>query len=153
MREQKKMEVDMKRIASEVKLNVKRSAREGLKLALFLIVAGFLAIVSSSMAKAQMINPFGFYNGPTLGQQDYKLALEALQTLLSEKPPIIGGFDTWSNSNSGNRGKFTILELFTSKEMPCRKVNANFFFRSSGFTRSFTLNFCELPSGEWKSVG
>jgi surface antigen len=147
------MEVDMKRIASEAKLGVKRMHMRGLKLTLLLIVAGFLAIVSPRLAKAQMINPFGFYNGPTLGEQDYKLALEALQTLLSEKPPIIGGFDTWSNSDSGNHGKFTILELFTSKEMPCRKVNANFFFRNSGFTRSFTLNFCELPSGEWKSVG
>ena len=140
----------MKRMAAEV--NVKKIVVRGLKLALLLGVAGSLAMVGSRTANAQMINPFGSYRGPTLGKQDYKLAREALETLLNEKPPIVGDYDRWSNSDSGNHGKFTILEIFTSQDMPCRKVNADISYRRSGSTRSFMLNFCRLSGGEWKSI-
>jgi surface antigen len=142
----------MKRIAAEARLDVKKVVVRGMKLAFLLMLAASLAMVSLHTANAQMINPFGFYRGPTLGEQDYKLAREALETLLNEKPPIVGHYDTWNNSASGNHGKFTILEIFTSREMPCRKVNADISYRRSGSTRSFTLNFCRLSGGEWKSV-
>jgi surface antigen len=105
------------------------------------------------MAKAQMINPFGRYNGPTLGKEDYTLARESVEKLLNEQTPTVGGYDTWSNSASGNHGKFTILDIFTSKGMPCRKVNTSIFYHKAGAApRSFTLDFCKLPSGEWKTV-
>ena len=142
----------MKRMTAEAKLNVKNMVVRELKLALLLVVAGSLAMVSSRTANAQMINPFGFYSGPTLGKQDYKLAREALEPLLNEKPPVVGDHDTWNNSASGNHGKFTILEIFTSQEMPCRKVNADISYHRSESTRSFVLNFCRLPGGEWKSI-
>jgi surface antigen len=147
---QRKMEVDMKRMAAEAKL--KKMVVRGMKLALLLILVGSLAIASSHTARAQMISPFGPYRGPALGEQDYKLAREALETLLNEKPQTVGNHDTWNNSASGNHGKFTILEVFTSQKMPCRKVNADISYRRSESTRSFMLNFCRLPSGEWKSV-
>jgi hypothetical protein len=146
------MEVNMKRMAAEANLNVKKMVLRGVKLALLLIVAASLETASSRTVNAQMINPFGFYRGPTLGKQDYKLAREALDTLLNEKPPVVGDHDTWNNSASGNHGKFTILEIFTSQKMPCRKVNADISYRRSESTRSFVLNFCRLPGGEWKSI-
>ncbi|HTQ72125.1 MAG TPA: hypothetical protein VMH92_11605 [Acidocella sp.] len=133
--------------------NVKKVGAGGLKLALLLMLAGSLAIVSCKTAEAQMINPFGKYNGPTLGKEDYTLAREAVAKLLNEKTPAVGDYDTWSNSASGNRGKFTILEIFTSKGMPCRKVNADISYHKPGsMPRSFTLDVCKLPSGEWKTV-
>lgn len=133
--------------------SVMKLGKGGLKLAFLLMLAGTLAIVSCKTADAQMVNPFGKYNGPTLGKQDYKLAREAVAELLDEKTPAIGDYDTWSNSASGNHGKFTILEIFTSKGMPCRKVNAYISYHKAGSTpRSFTLNVCKLPSGEWKTV-
>jgi surface antigen len=142
----------MKRMAAEAKFNVKKMIVRGLKLALLLIVGGSLVIASSRMANAQMINPFGVYRGPALGKQDYKLAFEALETLLNEKPPTVGDHDVWNNPASGNHGKFTILEVFTSQEMPCRKVNADISYSRSGSTRSFTLDFCRVPGGQWKSI-
>jgi surface antigen len=124
-----------------------------LKAALLLIAAGSLAVASSQAAEAQMINPFGKYNGPTLGKEDYKLADEAVGTLLNEKTPTVGAYNTWSNSASGNRGKFTVLEIFTSNGMPCRKVNESISYRKAGSAqRSFILDLCKLPSGEWKTV-
>ncbi len=143
----------MEFIAVLAKSNVKKLSVGGLKLAFLLMLAGSLAIVSCKTAEAQMINPFGTYNGPTLGKEDYKLARAAVGELLNEKTPAVGGYDTWSNPASGNHGKFTILEIFTSKGMPCRKVNAYISYGKPGSTpRSFTLNVCKLPSGEWKTV-
>jgi hypothetical protein len=123
-----------------------------MKLAFLLIMAGALTVISPNMAKAQMINPFGKYNGPTLGKEDFKLARQSMERLLNEKAPTVGRYDTWSNTASGNHGKFTILEIFTSNGMPCRKVNEHIFYQKSGVPRNFTLDFCKTPSGEWKSV-
>ena len=143
----------MKLITISAKSNVKNVAVGGLKAALLLITTGSLAVVTSQMAEAQMINPFGKYNGPTLGKEDYKLADEAVEKLLNEKRPTVGAYDTWSNSASGNHGKFTVLEIFTSKGMSCRKINESISYRKAGSAqRSFTLDFCKLPSGEWKTV-
>lgn len=143
----------MKFTAVSAKSNVEKIVVGGLKLALLPMMVGSLAIASANMAKAQMISPFGRYTGPTLGKEDYKLARQSVEELLNENTPTVGGYETWSNSASGNHGKFTILEIFTSKRMPCRKVDAYISYRRAGSApRSFTLDFCKLPSGEWKIV-
>ena len=142
----------MKLRAISAKPTVKKVIEEGSKLALLLAVAGSLALASTEMAKAQMINPFGTYNGPTLGKEDYKLSNAAVEKLLDRKTPTVGAYDTWNNPTSGNHGKFTIREIFTSQGMPCRKVNSSVYYHRSGAHRSFTLDVCKLPSGEWKIV-
>lgn len=143
----------MKLMAVSAKSNAKKAVVGGWKLACLLMVTGFLVLLSSNMASAQMINPFGKYNGPTLGKEDYKLAREAVGKLLNEQTQTAGRYDTWSNSASGNHGKFTILEIFTSKGMPCRKVNSYVSYAKAGSSpRSFTLDVCKLPNGEWKTV-
>jgi surface antigen len=143
----------MKLTAVSAKTNVKKPIMGSLKLPFLLLMAGSLAIVSFNMAQAQMINPFGKYNGPTLGKEDYKLARQAVGKLLNEKPPTVGDSETWHNAASGNHGKFTILDIFTSKGMPCRKVNDSVSYGKVGSApRSFTLDVCKLPSGEWKTV-
>lgn len=130
--------------------NAREMVVGGLKLTLLLMTAGWLTIASSEAAKAQMINPYGRYNGPTLGKEDYRLANRAVEHLLNENPPTVGAYDTWHNSASGNHGKFTILELFTSNSMPCRKVKSSTYYQRSGAYRSFTLDVCKVPGGDWK---
>jgi hypothetical protein len=144
--------VNMKLRASLAKPNARKMIVGGLKLALLLTAAGWLTIASSEAAKAQMINPYGRYNGPTLGKEDYELANKAVEHLLNENPPTIGAYDTWRNSASGNHGKFTILKIFTSKGMPCRKVNSSTYYHRSDSYRRFTLDVCKVPGGDWKIV-
>jgi surface antigen len=135
------------------KLNAGKVISGRLKLALLLMITGSLEIASFSSAKAQMINPFGVNNRATLGKEDYRLALEAVGKLLNEKPPTVGRYDTWSNTASGNHGRFTILDIFMSNGMPCRKVKSYVVYSRAGTTpRSFTLNVCKLQNGEWKTV-
>jgi surface antigen len=143
----------MKLMAISAKLNARPLVVRPAKLLFMLLLAGTLASAYSNRANAQMISPFGRYNGPTLGKDDYKLAREAVAKLLNETTPKIGSYDTWSNSASGNHGKFTILSIFTSNGLPCRKVNSYVVYRKAGSApRSFTLDVCKLPSGEWKTV-
>lgn len=135
------------------KLNTGKVISGRLKLLLFLLIAGLLEIASFSGAKAQMINPFGLNNRATLGKEDYKLALAAVGKLLNETPPAVGRYDTWSNAASGNHGKFTILDIFVSNGMPCRKVKSQIVYSRAGSPpKSFTLNVCKLQNGEWKTV-
>jgi surface antigen len=123
------------------------------KLACLLLAGGLLSTAGGAAAKAQMINPFGGYHGPTLKQDDYNLAGDVVTRLLNEKPAQVGHYEDWSNPASGNQGKFTILSIFTSKNMPCRKVKAEVIYAKTGSNpRSFTLDACQLPTGEWKTV-
>jgi surface antigen len=143
----------MKLMAISAKLNARKMVVRSIKLLFMLLLAGMLANAYTNMANAQMISPFGGYRGPTLTKDDYKLAREAVEKLLNETAPPIGRYDTWSNSASGNHGKFTILSIFTSNGLPCRKVNSYVVYRKAGSApRSFTLDVCKLPGGEWKTV-
>ena len=143
----------MKRMAILLKSNLRKTVGRGLKFVSLLMVSSFLCIAYSGMAEAQMINPFGVDNGATLGKDDYKIAGEAVEKLLNEKDLSLGRFDTWSNPASGNHGKFTILDIFTSNGMPCSKVNSHVAYRKAGAApRNFTLDVCKLPNGEWKTV-
>lgn len=117
-----------------------------------LVLAGLvLAGLGAAPAHAQMINPFLGYRGPTLTQEDFRIAGGVVNTLLNEKPPTVGRSENWSNSASGNSGKFTILDIFTKDNMPCRKVRSDVTHaRGSNRERSFTLDACQIPSGKWK---
>lgn len=135
-----------------VKTETRRAAHVS-RLALVLVAGGLLATASSTAAKAQMINPFGFYNGPALSQEDYAQGRIAAGKLLNEKPAEVGRYEDWSNPASGNHGKLTILSLFTTQNMPCRKVKADIIYGKAGTgPRSFTLDACQLPNGQWKTL-
>lgn len=136
-----------------VKLRAGKMPVRLIKLAFVLAVGGSLNVAYSAGAKAQMITPFPGYRGPTMGEEDYKLANIAVGKLLNDKPPAIGRYETWSNPASGTHGKYTILDIFTLKGMDCRKVSSDVVFDEVGVApRSFTLDACKLPTGEWKTV-
>ncbi len=132
---------------------IKPKGRRMAKLAVLLLAGSMLTISHATAAKAQMVNPFGGYTGPTLNKDDYNLAGGVVTKLLNEKPAAVGRYENWSNPVSGNHGKFTILSIFTSKDMPCRKVKGDVIYgKASAHPRSITLDACQLPTGEWKTL-
>ena len=115
------------------------------------MVLPVLAALGAAPAHAQMINPFLGYKGPTLTNEDYRIAGGVVNKLLNEKPPTVGRSESWSNPASRNSGKFTILDIFTKDNMPCRKVRADTIYaKGSNRERSFTLDACQIPDGKWK---
>jgi len=116
------------------------------------LLAAALA-VSAGAAHAQMINPFGRYTGPTLSKDDYNIAGGVVSKLLNEQPPKLGSTADWSNPATGNHGTFTLLDIYTSKGMPCRKVKGDVVYgKTSAHPRSTTLSACQVPSGQWKAT-
>ncbi len=116
------------------------------------VLAAALAL-SSGAAHAQMINPFGGYNGPTLNNGDYKIAGGVVSRLLNEQPPKLGSTADWKNPATGNQGTFTLLEVYTSKGLPCRKVKSDVTYgKTSAHPRSTTLSACQVPGGQWKTT-
>jgi hypothetical protein len=114
-----------------------------------LIFACALVLAHAGAAQAQIINPFGVNNNTNLTSDDYKFGRAALDTLLAE-PPAIGRYEDWSNPASGNKGKLTIISIFTKNGMPCRKVKSYIVYRKKGAAPStLVLDVCETPAG-WK---
>ncbi|HYP62944.1 MAG TPA: RT0821/Lpp0805 family surface protein [Acidocella sp.] len=104
-------------------------------------------------AQAQLGNPFGGLRGNTntLTSSDYDVARQTVRKLLNDTPVVIGRSEDWRNPATGNSGKFTILSTFTRDNMPCRRVNADIAFaRTPSQPRSWTLDACQIPSGQWK---
>jgi len=123
------------------------------KAAGFLAAAVVLSMAHAGTAHAQMINPFGGYNGPTLSNEDYKIAGSAVSKLLNEQPPKLGSTADWSNPATGNHGTLTLLDVYTSKGMPCRKVKGDVIYgKTSSAPRSNTLSACQVPGGQWKTT-
>jgi surface antigen len=143
----------MKPMAIFVKTGGRGRAKPLSRLACLLLAGGLLSAAGGVAAQAQMLRPFAGYNGPTLKQDDYNVAGGVVTKLLNEKPAQVGHYEDWNNPASGNHGKFTILSVFTSKNMPCRKVKADVIYASANsHPRSFTLDACQIPTGEWKTV-
>ena len=123
------------------------------KLAALLLTGGMLTAGCATAARAQMFNPFGGYTGPTLNKDDYQIAGAAVTKLLNEKPAAAGQSEDWNNPATGNHGTFTIQSIFTAKDMPCRKVKGDVIYsKPNSNPRSLTLNACQLPSGQWKTL-
>jgi surface antigen len=121
------------------------SRRAGLALAALLACA--------APAQAQLGNPFGGLRGNTntLTRSDYAVAGQTVRKLLNDTPVEIGRSEAWRNQATGNSGKFTILSMFTRNNMPCRRVTADIAFaRTPSQPRSWTLDACQIPSGQWK---
>jgi surface antigen len=143
----------MKPMTILVKTEVRRLMVRMSKLAFVVATGGLLATAYCAAASAQMITPFAGYTGPTLSRDDYRVATVAAGKLLNDKPVEIGRYEDWSNAASGNSGSFTILSIFTMNGMPCRRVKAHVVYsKASAPPRSFTLNACQIPSGQWKTV-
>ncbi|HBK09385.1 MAG TPA: hypothetical protein DDZ81_26575 [Acetobacteraceae bacterium] len=116
-------------------------------LAASLILAGL-----HSAALAQ-INPFHGYDGPTLSKQDLDTSQAATRKLLTDDQAEVGKSEHWEGTTSGNQGDITVLKSFTRQGMPCRTLRSDVRYKqTSARPRSFTLDVCRLPSGEWKIV-
>jgi surface antigen len=110
-------------------------------------------LACAAPAQAQLTNPFGGLRGNTntLTRSDYDVARQTVRKLLDDTPVEIGRTEDWRNPASGNSGKFTILSLFTRNNMPCRRVSADIVFaRTPSQPRSWTLDVCQIPGGQWK---
>ncbi len=98
---------------------------------------------------AQM-SPFLNQFDNTLNGDDMNAIMAAGQRLYGRADVADGASDTWANPKTGNRGTITVLQSFTHEGMTCRRVRYDNRVAGLANTRSYTLNWCKTPAGEWK---
>jgi surface antigen len=113
-------------------------------------LAGAIAVVClwSTCAYAQ-INPFRGYKGPVLTKADLDQGIQAADKLLKTDGGKVGTSETWTSPTSGNSGTVTILSTFERKGNTCRAMRSVVDYKD-GTKRTWTLNVCRLPNGDWK---
>jgi surface antigen len=70
---------------------------------------------------------------------------------LYDQPTVADGASgQWSNPKSGNNGTITVLQSFEKSGMTCRKMRYVIHLAKRTGPRTYTVNWCKTPSGEWK---
>ena len=91
--------------------------------------------------------------GIDLTKEDQDMLMEAGSRLRPDSTPI-GKSETWSNPESGNSGNVTLIERFRKKfqndDLPCQKVRHDLRNTKEDKSRTYVVDVCRLPSGEWK---
>lgn len=116
------------------------------------IVVLWLAAASVALATpaaAQLISPFRGQSAAGLSKSDL-----ALLTSTSDAVNNAGtaGAKTWSNPGTGNSGTVTLAGAFQSKGMQCHKLDYTVDFARPIRHSAFTLNWCRVAAGSWKTL-
>jgi surface antigen len=106
--------------------------------------------VWSACAHAQ-INPFRGNKGPVLSKDDLELGAQAADKLLKTDEAKVGASETWTGPTSGNSGTLTVQSAFERKGSTCRSLRSVVNYKT-GKKRTWTLNVCRQPNGDWKTV-
>jgi surface antigen len=65
----------------------------------------------------------------------------------------IGTVERWRNPDTGNAGEIELLRSYEAKGMPCRSLGYTLRFATTVNARDrYTLNWCQVGSGDWKIV-
>ena len=118
----------------------------------FGIVAVLLLCVAAPASYAQPFMPLmGNVFWPGLTQDDLDRMSSAGQRLY--EGVSIGTVERWRNPDSKNTGEVRLTRSFESQGMPCRTLDYTVRFATSATKLSrYVINWCKIPSGEWKIV-
>ncbi len=111
----------------------------------------FLSLALHPTVSGAQVNPFQSSRiGTGLNNADRQAMGTAAQQLIRQDTVLDGASDKWSNPKSGNSGTITVLHSFTRSGMACRRVRYDFHLAQRANPRSYTVNWCKTPSGQWK---
>ena len=115
------------------------------------IVGVTAAVCVWSVSAHAQINPFRGNKGPVLSKADLELGTQAADKLLKEDEGKVGASETWTGPTSGNSGTVTVQSAFERKGSTCRSLRSVVNYKN-GTKRTWTLNVCRQPNGDWKIV-
>jgi surface antigen len=113
-------------------------------------LAACLTIASSAVFAS--MNPFG-PTGLPLTQGDIAQMAAAVDPLLNDESLPVGTSRDWSNEESGNSGKITLLKRFqynyNGSTLNCRKLQYRFEIKGEADPYRMNMNRCAV-GGKWK---
>jgi surface antigen len=111
--------------------------------ATLILVSGFGSVVQAQ------INPFRGL-GPKLTGDDVQLLLDSTARLNKATAPKSGESDDWNNPRTGAHGSTTLTKIYRYHDMACHTLRYQVSPNSTRPLRTYTLDWCETPNGEWK---
>lgn len=126
-------------------------AAEQTRTSLLPLAAAAATICLWSAGAHAQINPFRGHGGPTLSKADLQQGMQAVDKLLKEDEGKVGATEKWTGPTSGNSGIMTVQNAFERKGLTCRALKSEVDYKT-GKKRTWNLNVCRMPSGDWKIV-
>lgn len=116
-----------------------------------LLLAGLLA----GEAQAQ-ISPFRTTRNERLDRSDVALMNQAAEKLYKAENVADGTTESWMNPKTGTSGTVTkqssFPRTFQRMSLDCRRINYEIRPKQSAAPRNYTVNWCRLPNGTWKTL-
>jgi hypothetical protein len=106
------------------------------------------ALAGMRDAEAQLWPPTLSSPPPPAG--DLAAAGEAARGLYESDSAKIGQSKTWSNPASGSSGTVTLVGEKRLRGMDCRILRYEFNMTKPDRKRTFHLNWCRTPEGNWR---
>jgi surface antigen len=108
------------------------------------------ALVASLPAQAQFLGP-GIRTNIELTRQDLETIRHVVNDQVHGKP--VGTTGKWSNPESGNSGKITLVGKFTRNGQKCETLDYRLATtRRPVRPEHYVLRSCLQPDGQWKLI-
>jgi surface antigen len=112
-------------------------------------VAFALVLLRATAATAQSL-PLIYGGSGRITGGDMELIRRAAEPLFSAE--TAGAQTRWANAESGNSGAIRLRRIYELKGLSCRQLLYTTKYRAETKPSATTLDWCRLPSGEWKLV-
>jgi len=115
-------------------------------------IAAALALVTApAMPVRAQFNPFGTRaTRQSLTSEDFTMLSNSAARLNAAEPARVGQSETWSNPRSGSSGDVTLTRIFHYRGLTCHALRYKFTIRSQPTARTYNVNWCLTPEGDWK---
>lgn len=116
------------------------------------VAVGLVVFFAATLASAQQALPMvGDPAWPGLAKDDIDRMSAAAARLYEGHS--IGTVERWRNPDSKDAGEVKLVRSFESHGMPCRTLDYTIRFATARNSPDhYVLNWCKIPSGEWKIV-
>ena len=113
------------------------------------VVLPLLAVAGTASAQFRYLSP----DGPRMTREDLDRQRAAAQSLLDKEPPPVGASASWSNPQSGARGRVTMVNARDARgRSPCRRMRYEVSTRGAAGPADMTFTVCRMPDGAWKTA-
>jgi surface antigen len=115
-----------------------------------LVVSG---LMTAGGAHAQ-INPFRSTVNERLDKSDLALLDQTAEKLYTADNVADGASEKWMNPKTGTSGTVTMQSKFAhtwhGTQLDCRKIKYDILRKRASAPRTYVVNWCKQPDGEWK---
>ena len=106
------------------------------------------ALVAWLPAQAQLLG-LGLETNIELNKQDLAIIRHTVNEQVHGKP--VGTTAEWSNPESGNAGKITLVRKFTRNGQQCETLDYRLITKGAG-PEHYRLSSCLQPDGQWRLI-